>query len=483
MPAPGLCENEAANFGLSVPSLKGITVPGSSQGTAYPESESTNDAGNSRKPRLNGEDAHTSKACRFRGVSSAATTKPRERVLFSDAARVAERVEAYAAPLGLRGARKWTLAAVITLLCRRWSRVTDDRMRLAQIVEEITCQGGRSYDPQTISRALCSLTEDRLITYRSARGRGRFAEIAIHGQFITDIELLERDESGQVIAENVTFSERVPSTSRKEYLTTLHHPQARSPRRTTRPTEVDVRSGDLRRVLEALPEPLAALPRHLRWMLGREIKNRLARGFLPAQVIAILSAPVPVDLGRPFKLAMYRLRQNMPGVGPRLRPLQQAWDRREATRQREAAQATNARWYHEVLAVTSPRTRAQVLAAHEAKFGRRVSDPVAALAGAGRRVSREHPEDGLAEALDRWSTQILAAATPAATTRGEVVPAMTDLGTELAIEAAPGCIVDGCTSPHASVRVELPLQSLVCDTCWPAIEAQLHADDELGEVC
>lgn len=457
-------------------------MPGSSQGTAYPEPGSSNDDGNSRKPRRNGEGAHTSKACRFRAVSSSPTTKPRERVLFSDAARVAERVEAYAVPLGLRGARKWTLAAVITLLCRRWSRVTDDRMRLAQIVEEITRQAGRSYDPQTIGRALCSLAEDRLITYRSAQGRGRFAEIAIHGQFVADIDVLERDEAGQVIGENVTFSERVPSTSRKEYLTTLHHPQARSRRRAPRPTEVDVRSDDLRRVLRELPEPLAALPRHLRWMLGREIKNRLARGFLPDQVIAILSAPVPVDLGRPFKLAMYRLRQNMPGVGPRLRPLQQAWDRSEAARQREAAQATNARWYREVLAVTSPRTRAQVLAAHEAKFGRRVSDPVAALAGAGRRVSREHPGVALAEALDRWSTQILVATTPASTAPGGV-PGVTDLGTELAIGAALGCIVDGCTSPHASVRVELPLQSLVCNTCWPAIEAQLHADRELADVC
>ena len=41
---------------------------------------------------------------------------------------------------------------------------------------------------------------------------------------------------------------------------------------------------DLREVLGHLPEPLARLPKHLRWMLGREIRQRLESGWRPDQL-------------------------------------------------------------------------------------------------------------------------------------------------------------------------------------------------------
>src|SRR6478736_2625815 len=105
---------------------------------------------------------------------------PRPRVDFADAAAVAERVRSHAATMGLRGARRLVLAAVLTMLCVNWSKITDDRMRLRQLVETITEAGGRRYDLKTIGRALASLAADGLIVYRPAQGRGTTAFIAIH---------------------------------------------------------------------------------------------------------------------------------------------------------------------------------------------------------------------------------------------------------------------------------------------------------------
>ena len=127
--------------------------------------------------------------------------KLRARVEFSDAAAVTERVRSHAATLGLRGSRRLVLAAVLTMLCAgTWSKITDDQMRLRQLVNEITAAGGRRYDLKTIGRALASLAADELIVYRPAQGRGKHAFIAIHDQFVSGVEVLERDRSGQTPA-------------------------------------------------------------------------------------------------------------------------------------------------------------------------------------------------------------------------------------------------------------------------------------------
>src|SRR6202020_2985956 len=93
-----------------------------------------------------------------------------------------------------------------------------------------------------------------------------------------------------------------------------------------RPTEVNVSTSELRAVLSALPAPMTALPKNLRWTLGREIRQRLQAGWRPDQIIEVLSAPMPVDVQRPWRLALWRLRHNVVGAGPRLRPLQQSLD-------------------------------------------------------------------------------------------------------------------------------------------------------------
>ncbi len=157
----------------------------------------------------------------------AATVGPRPRVEFSDAAAVRERVESSAAELRLRGARRHALTAVLKLLCG-YSRLTDDRIGLSQIVDLIAAAGRRRYDVKTVGRALASLAADELILYRPAQGRGKHALVAIHTRFTEGIEVLQRDRSGRVIVDytghsktdSVTFSEPLPYIDQKNYLPT-----------------------------------------------------------------------------------------------------------------------------------------------------------------------------------------------------------------------------------------------------------------------
>jgi hypothetical protein len=333
-----------------------------------------------------------------------------------------------------------------------------------------------------------ALAADELIVYRPAHGRGATAFIAIHDRFVGDIEVLERDKSGRVIVdyrshsetESVTFSEPLPYKDQSHYPPT---PRPAAQPSGSRPVEVEVCSKDLSQVLGRLPEPLARLPKHLRWMLGREIRQRLEVGWRPDQILDVLAAPMPADVQRQWRLALWRLRHNIVGAGPWLRPLQQAWDAQANAASRAAAEDTTARWYADVAAVTDPDERAALLRAHEAKFGQRAADPITALAGAGRRVARLFPGMPLAAALARWAEDILAAQEPQ-TVVAEPVPATslsTDLLMDLAISGGGSCVV--CGSDRATERPQLPLKSMsmVCDRCWPHIAAEL-ADDTGAEV-
>jgi hypothetical protein len=406
-------------------------------------------------------------------------------VAFCDAATVRERVEADAARLRLRGARKHALAAVLKLLCG-WSRLTDDRVGLPQIVELIAAAGGRRYDLKTVGRALAALAADELIVYRAAQGRGTRSFVAVHDRFVGDIKVLERDRSGRVIVdysghstpETVTFSESLPYKDQTHYPPT---PRTESPLEGCRPVGVNVSSSDLREVLRGLPESLARLPKHLRWMLGREIRQRLERGWLPEQILDVLTAQVPAEVERPWRLALWRLRHNVVGSGPRLRPLQAAWDAQQVAATRAAAQDVNARWYGDVAAATSPELRVEVLRADEVKFGRRSADPVAALAAAGRRVGRLFPEMPLAAALARWVEDILGAHKSESETVAEqpvsaAVSLSADLLMDLAISGGCSCVV--CGSDRGIYRPELPLKAMatVCDHCWLHVAADLAAE-------
>ena len=368
---------------------------------------------------------------------------------------------------------------MLKLLCG-WSKITDDRVGLPQIVELIAAAGGRRYDLKTIGRALAGLAADELIVYRPAQGRGARAFIAIHDRFVGDIEVLGRDRSGRVITDysshsdpdSVTFSEPLP------YKDQTHYPP--TPRNETQPRRLPDRLGWMSpprisaRCCGACPSRWRGCPKHLRWMLGREIRQRLEAGWRPDQILDVLAAPMPADVERPWRLALWRLRHNVVGSGPRLRPLQQAWDAQASAASRAAAEDTTARWYADVAAVTSAEQRAELLRADEVKFGRRAKDPVAALAAAGRRVARLFPEMPLGRgvgALGRGHPD-----RPRARNRcGEPVPAAASLSTDLLMDLAiSGAAAAWCADlGRGTYRAQLPLKSMVCDQCWPHIAAEL----------
>jgi hypothetical protein len=364
----------------------------------------------------------------------AAAVAPRPRIEFSDAAAVRESVESSAAELRLRGARRHALTAVLKLLCG-YSRLTDDRVGLSQIVDLIAAAGWRRYDLKTVGRALASLAADELIVYRPAQGRGRHALVAIHTRFTEGIEVLQRDHSGRVIVDyrghsktdSVTFSGPPPYIDQKNYLPTLRNDRRGE---TSRPIAVKVPRGELKTVMDGLPAQMAQLPKHLRWKLGSEILQRLKRGWRADQILEVLNAEMPAQVLRPYKLAVWRLQQNVVGSGPRLRPLQAAWDARAAAAARAQAEEVKERRFADVAAMTSPELRAQVLLADEVKFGRRSGDPLAALGVAARLVTHLYPEMPLAEALARWASGILADYEPQPVA-AEAVSAVPSLSEEL----------------------------------------------------
>lgn len=455
----------------------------SSQGSSYPGHNSTYPREVSQEHRLNCAKTQRFRACRRGGQRADEVCRPRQRVAFSDAEMVRGRVETHAAQLGLRGARRHVLSAVLKLLCG-WSRITDDRVALGQLVELIAAAGGRRYDLKTVGRALATLAADGLIVYRAAQGRNTRALVAINEQFTADIAVLARDRDGRIItshnhsdADSVTFSRRLPYKNQSLYPPTPRNDELPS---SSRPVEVEVSTDELRQVLAGLPEVLVRLPKHLRFMLGAQIQNRLAAGWLPEQILDKLCRPMPADLQRPWRLALWRLHHNVPGAGPRLRPLQRAWEQRTRREAREAQDRTTAHWYAQVTAVTSPAGRAELLKAHEVKFGRPV-DPMAALAAAGRRVNRLFPQMPLAAALTRWADETLTHATtnPVAV---DDIPTAATIGTDLLMDLAisGGCQCMLCGSHRATMRPELPLKSMVCDQCWPVIAAELAGDGDQG---
>lgn len=145
----------------------------------------------------------------------------------------------------------------------------------------------------------------------------------------------------------------------------------------------------------------------------------------------------------------------------------------EAVREsRRNDQALRARWCADVAAVTTEEQRAKVLRAHKAKYGY-VADPVIAIAEAGRRVSRLYPALPLAEALDSWVSDVLGDEPD--TVAGDQRP-VTSLSDDLLVNMASGnCDCVNCGAPNAPTRSQLPYKamSMVCDTCWPAIAAEL----------
>jgi hypothetical protein len=324
-----------------------------------------------------------------------ASDKQRPRISYHCADLVTLRMAEAGRAARLGGVAAEVLNAVIDLLPSRWTRIRDDRVRLRQIVA--LCPSNPHQ--RSVGRALARLERLDVIHYSPAQGRGATATISVHERLLAGIEELHRDADDKVV---VPFSRpHTSSLSRRDPPT----PQSRTAAddtNQTRPTEVDVDPEDVRHVMAELPEIYGSLPKHLRWLLGAVIRTKLARGYRPEQILAILSAPLPKrGVDRPFKLAVWRLIINQPGPGPRLVPLQKAWDAADADRQRRQHVDTATTDYRRIEASTTAHQRAAMLAAMQELFGPDL-DPRAAIVTAGRRARRQHPTHTPVEAIRIW---------------------------------------------------------------------------------
>lgn len=445
-------------------------MQGNTQGSRYPETSLSPCEADFEKCTPTCADTTSSCACRTAESVPQSVSQYRPRIDKRDARRVRKQVESAAAQLRLRGARKYVLEAVLVLLCDKF-RITDDRMKLRHIMWEIHTQIGYRYDLKTLGRALASLADDNLLTYKPACGRGNNAVVALHSQFTEGIEILPRDARGKVIlrprkSESVTFSRRAYSPIEiSKNLNTAAAPATASEPTQSRPTEVRVNSNELNAVMDSLPPTLAGLPRHLRWLLRGEVRRQLARGYLPHQIVAVLTAPMPENVARPYRLAMYRFAKNSIGAGLRLTRAQQAWDRRQTAAEAAAYDDVANKWLDEVTAATTPELRADLINAFLTCNKRAVLvHRNATLVAAARRACREHPTLALAAALRQWVADVLGSPTPA--TGGSAAVATTLLDDVLHVAHDGTCV--HCRTTPGTVRPELPLPTPVCDQCWTA---------------
>jgi hypothetical protein len=396
-------------------------------------------------------------------TTKAAASEPRRRVDYHSADCVTLRMAKAGREAGVRGAVGEVLDAVITML-PGWSRIRDNRVRLHQLVNLCPSRPHQ----RTVGRALRRLEDLQFFHYQPACGRGATALIVVHERFLHGIEELERDESGSVV---VPFS--APYTS---LFPTGKVPQpapyeaASDAVPDTRPIEVPVDQAELQAVLDGLPPLFAELPRNLHWLLREELRKKLSRGHLPTEILRILEAPAPDGLNRPFKLAIWRLSQNMLGAGPRLRPLQRKWDQAQQVRDEQDRLAALAEDYHRVEEVTTPEEREELVVAMQELFGP-AEDPRVAILTAVRRARRQYPDLPVSAAVATWlnlgDQRLKPRQAPAAS-------AVTADRLE-SISAIWQQICAGCGNPGVT-RPELPLATVACDDCLTAAAEELREE-------
>lgn len=419
--------------------------------------------------------------------------QPRPRIRDRDAHLVRARVEARAAALGLRCGTLLVLTAVLALLLG-WKRVRDDEVAIRHVAVRFP-PGTRPLSAATIGRRLARLADLGLIVYRPARGRGRGASIAIHPQFLEGVSELARDSRGRVVLDGDTPSQRAVIQVRKrgENVKFSHlglligdlSPSTSQPSApngdvreavATRPVEVAVSPHEVRGVLAQLPDWYRSAPAWVRWKIGAAVKTKLAKGWREDQILAILSAPAPAEVRKPLLLVRWRLTQNMPGVGPRLQPLQRAWDAAHAAAERARVTNQRDRDYARIRAELGPfMTRRMAECAHDiaASQAGRWSQPAtsaqqqsctAAVVHAARMARRENPGTPLREAVRSWlAAHQTKPSRPAAAAQRVPGPSLT-VADLIAATPAGRCV--SCASVAGVTRNELPLPAPVCEDCW-----------------
>lgn len=453
---------------------------------------------------------------------TARTARPR--ILRADAALVRARMEAAAAPLGLRCGLRAVFQAVLTLTVGHNKLVDDPRMH--HIALRLPA-GARALSATTIGRLLAQLAALELIVYTPARGRGRSAEVAVHPRFSEGIRELDRDQRGKVIIPNRTPTAGPESGPKQGSTSDLKQgPDLDSwasrhaenvkfsspaylykafPKRPTcptdpttgsdlvassrRPIEVDVEHGAAGRVLAAIPACYRQAPWPVRRSLYRAIHAQLKRGWRTDQVIDVLAAPLPSEVRRPLVLARIRFAKSQPGAGPRLQPLQQAWERARDAARTAGWAGDLAAQYAAIVDEVGPDVARRMAVADRRRTGEatprraeqaledeKLHDQRAAV-NAARVIRRDYPGEPLQIAVRRWLAihephhDEAAAQVPSAPA-GDLWLTIEDL-----ISATPSgrCVSCGCVG--AITREDLPAPAPVCEDCWEAFSQDDPATD------
>lgn len=449
-----------------------------------PAAESTSAAAYSRRSStVNARSADSARDPESRpdkAVQGPPDPRARRRIDFRDADIVRARVRTAAAEI--RGAQRHVLDAALSLLLG-WKRIHDDYVSLAQLTAESAPE--HRHDDKTVGRALKALAAAQFFDYTPARGRGRRATLAIHPRFLDGIVELERDNNGQVVPRAITFSsdapyslsKSLPPNPQRNGTKATHrrrNERGGSSTRSQRPISVPVADRDILEVVTQMPAPFAGLTGRLRGTLVQAIRRYLGRGFLPRQILAILGAKLPDQVKRPVRLALWRFTQNLGEVGPRLKPLQQAFDAAQRAAEQAAHRRREERELAELHAATTAQTRARILAAMQIWASIRphaAADSADHMLRMARVLAKRHGGQHvpLATAIRSWldtCTDFVAAATEP-TPSAPVVPLL-DHDTDTCI---------ACTQAPGRARTELPLASVVCDDCW---RTELSANPDLG---
>jgi hypothetical protein len=227
----------------------------------------------------------------------------------------------------------------------------------------------------------------------------------------------------------------------------------------------------------------------VRWGIGAAVKTQLARGWRQDQIIDILARPLPGEVGKPLALARWRFAKNQAGPGPRLRPLQRAFDRAHDALEWAAHAGQRDRDYAAVIAELgaagaqriadcaqhqhhASNTARGVWARPTTPDEARVAHQGAVVHGA-RMARRAHPGRSLRGAVTAWlATHQPPPVTP---TPAPAPPPATFTVADL-IAATPSGRCVKCRSVGAVTRQDLPIPVPVCAHCWQA-EAPDLCDD------
>jgi hypothetical protein len=439
------------------------------------------------------------------------TRRLRPRIRPEDAKLVRKRVEAQAAQLRLRCGTILVLTAVLELLLG-WKRLRDDAVAIRHVAAKFPAGTGQ-LSAATIGRLLAKLAALELIVYQPARGRGCTAHIAIHPQFCDGIAELARDSVGRVIdpdtapepaseegagpgennSENVEFSDDpflIEKISPSTPLPPADGPADDPP--PTRPTEVPVDPHAVQDVLAALPDCYRHAPAPVRWHIGAAVKAQLALGWCEDQIVAVLAQPLPGEVHKPLTLARWRFAKNQAWAGPRLRPLQRAFDRAHDAVER--VRHVNQRDHDYAAVITEVGDvvgqRIAQCAQHQASTARGIwAQPTtpeeihaahqAAVIHGARMARRAHPGRPLRDAVTAW----LAAHEPPP--QKPVAPPPPPLARDFTvadlIAATPAGRCVNCRSVGAITREDLPIPMPVCADCWQTDEADASGDAWIAE--